>query len=39
MIFASVRGAVMLRLIFGVGSPEVMSSSLFKLVSEGIRKN
>lgn len=39
MIFASIRGAVMLRLIFGVGSSRGLGESLYDLVSNGIRKD
>jgi AcrR family transcriptional regulator len=39
MIFASIRGAVMLKLIFGVGSSHELGKSLFDLISNGIRKD
>jgi AcrR family transcriptional regulator len=38
-IFASIRGAVLLRLIFGTGSPKILGESLFDLISNGIRKD
>lgn len=37
-IFASIRGAVMLKLIFGVGSSKALGESLFDLISNGIGK-
>jgi AcrR family transcriptional regulator len=39
MIFASIRGAVMVKLIFGVGSSKGLGQSLFDLISSGIRKD
>jgi AcrR family transcriptional regulator len=39
MIFASIRGAVLLKLIFGIGEAKKMSDSLFQLVTNGIRKD
>lgn len=39
MIFASIRGAVLLKLIFGIGDIKSMSNSLFKLIINGIRKD
>lgn len=39
MIFASIRGAILLKLVFGIGDAKVMSSSLFKLITCGIRKD
>ncbi len=39
MIFASIRGAVMLRLIFGIGSSRNLGDSLFDLICNGIRKD
>jgi AcrR family transcriptional regulator len=39
MIFASIRGAVMLKIIFGVGDVRTMSNSLFQLINYGIRKD
>jgi TetR/AcrR family fatty acid metabolism transcriptional regulator len=39
MIFAGVRGTVMMKLVFGVGDANTMSNSLFKLVLNGIRKD
>lgn len=37
-IFASIRGAVMLRLIFEVGSPKQLGESLFDVLCNGIRR-
>lgn len=39
MIFASIRGAVMVKLIFGVGSSRAFGNALFDLISNGIRKD
>jgi AcrR family transcriptional regulator len=39
MIFASIRGAILLKLVFGVGDINVISKSLFKLITNGIRKD
>ncbi len=39
MIFASIRGAVLLKLIFGIGDVNKMSDSLFQLITNGIRKD
>ena len=39
IIFASIRGAVMLKLIFGTGSSKELGESLFDLISNGIRKD
>jgi AcrR family transcriptional regulator len=39
MIFASLRGVVMMKLVFGIGDANTMSNSLFKLVLNGIRKD
>lgn len=39
MIFASIRGAVLLKLIFGIGDVKEMSNSLFKLITNGIRRH
>ncbi|MBI5099105.1 MAG: TetR/AcrR family transcriptional regulator [Nitrospirae bacterium] len=39
MIFASIRGAVLLKLIFGIGEVKKMSDSLFQLITNGIRKH
>ena len=39
VIFGSIRGAVILKLIFGVGSSGVLSESLFDLICNGIRKD
>ncbi len=39
MIFASIRGAVMLRLFFGIGSSRNLGDSLFDLICNGIRKD
>jgi AcrR family transcriptional regulator len=39
MIFASIRGAVLLKLIFGIGEVKKMSDSLFQLITNGIRKD
>ena len=39
MIFASIRGAVLLKIIFGIGDAKKMSTSLFKLITDGIRKD
>jgi AcrR family transcriptional regulator len=38
MIFASLRGVILLKIIFGIGNAEKMSKSLFKLIIHGIRK-
>ncbi len=37
MIFASIRGAVLLKIIFETGDPETISGSLFQLIDQGIR--
>ncbi len=39
MIFASIRGAVLLKLVFGIGDVKTTSNSLFKLLTHGIRKD
>jgi len=39
MIFASIRGAVLLKLIFGIGNVKKMGDSLFHLITSGIRKD
>jgi len=39
MIFASIRGAVLLKLIFGIGNVKKMGDSLFQLITRGIRKD
>ena len=39
MIFACIRGAVLLKLVFGIGNIKVMSNSLFKLIINGIRSH
>jgi len=39
MIFASIRGAVLLKIIFGIGDAKKMSASLFKLITDGIRND
>ncbi|MBI4699119.1 MAG: TetR/AcrR family transcriptional regulator [Nitrospirae bacterium] len=39
MIFASIRGTIMLKLIFGIGDAKSMGNSLFKLITNGIRKD
>ncbi len=39
MIFASIRGAVLLKLVFGIGDVKTTSNSLFKLLTNGIRKD
>ncbi len=39
MIFASIRGAILLKLIFGIGDVKAMSNSLFNLITNGIRKD
>ncbi len=39
MLFASLRGTVMMKLVFGVGDVNTMSNSLFKLVLNGIRRH
>jgi len=39
MIFASIRGAILLKLVFGVGDAKAISNSLFKLIINGIRKD
>ena len=39
IIFASIRGTVILKLIFGIGDVRTQSNSLFKLITSGIRKD
>lgn len=39
IIFASIRGAVLLKLIFGIGDTKKMGESLFHLVTRGIGKD
>jgi len=39
MIFASIRGAVLLKIIFGIGDVKKMGDSLFQLITHGIRKD
>jgi len=38
MIFACIRGAVMMKIMFGIGDARSMSASLFNLITLGIRK-
>jgi len=38
MIFASIRGAILLKLVFRVGNVRDMSKSLFNLITNGIRR-
>ncbi len=38
-IFAAIRGAIMMKLIFGIGSPKDLAESLFDLMSNGLRKD
>lgn len=38
MIFACIRGAVLMRIMFGVGTVTATSNSLFNLIAHGIRK-
>ena len=39
MIFASIRGAVLLKIIFETGDAETISGSLFRLIDQGIRRH
>jgi AcrR family transcriptional regulator len=39
VIFACIRGVILLKLIFGIGELKTISDSLFKLITEGIRKD
>jgi TetR/AcrR family fatty acid metabolism transcriptional regulator len=39
IIFASIRGAVLLKIMFGIGDVKKMSASLFQLITNGIRKD
>jgi len=39
IIFASIRGAILLKIIFGIGDFKKMSNSLFQLITNGIRKD
>lgn len=39
MIFASIRGAVLLRIVFEIGNTKKMGASLFQLIINGIRKD
>jgi len=39
MIFASIRGTVLLKLIFGVGNTKTLGNSLCKFIINGIRKD
>ncbi len=39
VIFASIRGMIMLKLVFGIGNAKSLSNSLFKLLANGIRKD
>jgi hypothetical protein len=39
MIFASIRGTVILKLVFGIGDLKTLSNSLFKLLTNGIRRH
>jgi AcrR family transcriptional regulator len=39
MIFASIRGAILFKLSFEIGSVKRLSDSLFTLISNGIRKD
>ena len=39
MIFAGIRGTILLKLIFGIGDTKGLSNSLFELITNGIRKN
>lgn len=39
MIFASIRGAILLKLIFKIGDVKHLSNALFNLITNGIRKD
>lgn len=39
MIFACIRGSILLKLIFGIGDAKALSNSLFKLIINGIRRH
>ncbi len=39
IIFASIRGAVLLKVVFGVGNAKEMSHSLFDLITNGIKED
>jgi TetR/AcrR family fatty acid metabolism transcriptional regulator len=39
MIFAGIRGAVLLKVVFGVGNVKEMSHSLFELITNGIKED
>jgi AcrR family transcriptional regulator len=39
MIFATIRGAILLKIIFGIGEVKKMGDSLFQLITNGIRKD
>jgi len=39
MIFAGIRGVILLKIIFGTGDAKTMSKSLFQLITDGIRKD
>lgn len=39
VIFASIRGTIMLKLVFGIGNAKNLSNSLFKLITNGIRRH
>ena len=38
IIFAGIRGVILLKIIFGIGDIKAVSNSLFKLITNGIRK-
>jgi len=39
IIFASIRGVIILKFVFGIGDAKTQSSSLFKLITYGIRRD
>lgn len=39
IIFASIRGVVILKVVFGIGDAKTQSNSLFKLLTNGIRRD
>lgn len=38
IIFACIRGAILLKHVFGIGNIKITGSALFKLITDGLRK-
>ncbi len=39
LIFASIRGTIMLKLVFGASTPRELNNSLFELITHGIKED